>query len=198
MKELMTALKTVAPGMAKKDVRYYLNGMLLEFTLNKLTLVSTTGHHLIAVEMDCMHDLEGFDDNHPVQFIVEEFDVNKLLKLFEMDSDIEITQNGENLIFTNGKLSYEVEPIDGNYPNYRQVIPKPCKDSLAGGALEMGINADYLALACKALKPVLSKEFSGMRMHYSGSSNSLLFEAQIPDSFKDITSAQVVVMPMRL
>ena len=63
-------------SMAQQDVRYYLNGMLLEITENSLRAVSTDGHRLATTVAEV--DTNG-PANH--QFIVPRKGILELARL---------------------------------------------------------------------------------------------------------------------
>lgn len=112
--ELKRILQSVAPIMAKNDVRYYLNGALLECKDGVLSAVGTNGH---ALGIDSM-PLESEDFEH----VIPAATVQRLIKSLgngEMtvefyDRRIKFDINGNNIV---------ANVIDGKYPDYRRVIP---------------------------------------------------------------------------
>lgn len=106
---LQEALKLVKHAMAKQDVRYYLNGFLLEFRDGVANVVTTDGHRL-AMERVC--DVPGVPDS---QHIIPRD------ALAAIDSDT-VTLSDKAVIF--GDHIY-VNKIAGRFPDYRRVIPTP-------------------------------------------------------------------------
>src|SRR5210317_131800 len=72
-------------SMAQQDVRYYLNGMLLETGAKQLRAVATDGHRLAL----CQAELEG-DDLDEQQVIVPRKGVLELQRLMSGDGDLDI------------------------------------------------------------------------------------------------------------
>jgi DNA polymerase-3 subunit beta len=107
-------------AMAQQDVRYYLNGLLLELNGKTLRAVATDGHRLAMKEID-----QSVDISEPVQIIIPRKGVIELVRLLEHSEDkarIQITRNHirANL---NG-IQFTSKLIDGKFPDYERVLPK--------------------------------------------------------------------------
>ncbi len=106
-------------AMAQQDVRYYLNGMLLELETNMIRTVATDGHRLALSEASCeLEEAEKFQVIFPRKAVIE---LGRLLGEGDRLCSIEIGTNHiciriENTIFTS-KL------IDGKFPDYQRVLP---------------------------------------------------------------------------
>ncbi len=110
-------------AMARDDVRYYLNGLLLEISGKVLRAVATDGHRLALdeTEVDVL-------ESESRQLIVPVKGINELARLLQGEKEsvrVEISANhvrirGVNFCFTS-KL------IDGKFPDYRRVIPETSK-----------------------------------------------------------------------
>ncbi|NNF96791.1 MAG: DNA polymerase III subunit beta [Halobacteria archaeon] len=143
-------------SMAQQDVRYYLNGLMLEITNNILKAVATDGHRLAISETQA--DIEASDNR---QIIIPRKGVIELARLLE-DSETQIRiQVGENHIKVDfPDISFTSKLIDGKFPDYQQVIPSsPTKE------LTCERQALYQAFARAS---VLSNEkYRGMRLQLS-------------------------------
>lgn len=106
-------------AMAQQDVRYYLNGLLLELTPDILRTVATDGHRLSLSEAEIKTGVTT-----PVQIIVPRKGVQELLRLLD-HSDDEITlQVGSNhLRIDTSRIQFTSKLIDGRFPDYQRVIP---------------------------------------------------------------------------
>ena len=115
---LKRLLSKTSFSMASQDVRYYLNGMLLEIAGNKINGVATDGHRLAfssAKTNDADLDVRNI---LPRKAVLE---LSKLLSPNEWVVELLIGASyvdvlSENLIFSS-KL------IDGKYPDYDKVFP---------------------------------------------------------------------------
>jgi DNA polymerase III subunit beta len=124
-------LKKTSFAMSTDESRYVLNGIFFSLKDHKLTMVATDGRRLALVE-------EEVDVNEKSQgeFIIPAKAVNELNRLLQEKGNVEI-KFGENQAAFNLKdekgLSVLVvtKLIEGNYPNYRQVIPGEAKERVA-------------------------------------------------------------------
>ena len=107
-------------AMAQQDVRYYLNGLLLEVGPGVLRLVATDGHRLAFQELQT-----GVDAVEARQVIVPRKGVLELLRLLA-DSDAEaVLKLGANHIrVAIGDIRFTSKLIDGKFPDYQRVIPR--------------------------------------------------------------------------
>ncbi len=122
-KELKDALRKTAFAISTDETRYVLNGILFTFKEGKLTMVATDGRRLALVDLE----LE-FPRGQEVDLIVPVKCVTELQRLLGDEGDLKMSV-GENLVGfdVNGKVLVS-KLIEGNYPNYKQVIPPEAKE----------------------------------------------------------------------
>jgi DNA polymerase-3 subunit beta len=112
-------------SMAQQDVRYYLNGMLLEARDGYLRTVATDGHRLAL----CQASLDGVRTSEQ-QVIIPRKGVLELQRLLGGDGDVDI-QLGENHVRIQiGGIRFTSKLIDGRFPEYERVIPKDSSNQL--------------------------------------------------------------------
>ncbi len=121
-------LQNVAYAQSTDETRYILNGVYFNFKDAKLALVATDGRRLAK----CERKLEGSDKTLaiilPARTIIE---LMRLLKAGgvahvshnerQVGFTIDIPKNEEGLV---DRIQLVSKVVEGNYPNYRQVIPK--------------------------------------------------------------------------
>ncbi|MHB8622448.1 MAG: DNA polymerase III subunit beta [Sulfuricaulis sp.] len=106
--------------MAQQDVRYYLNGLLLELSETKLRAVATDGHRMALSEIDLEKGSKG-----DRQVIVPRKGVQEMMRLLSDSADIVEVKFGMNhLRAQTGDLIFTSKLIDGRYPDYTKVIPQ--------------------------------------------------------------------------
>ena len=122
-KDLRDALKKTSYAISTDETRYVLNGILFSFRDNKLTLVATDGRRLALVDIE----LE-FPRSHEGDVIIPSKAVSEIARLLTDDGEIKISIGENQAAFeVNGTLLVS-KLIEGNYPNYRQVIPAETKE----------------------------------------------------------------------
>ena len=106
-------------AMAHQDVRYYLNGLLLDIGEGLLRAVATDGHRLAiaAIPVDTGDSAR--------QVIVPRKGISELLRLLGSGDEevaIDVGSNGIQIILPEVRLTSKL--IDGKFPDYRRVVPK--------------------------------------------------------------------------
>jgi len=105
-------------AMAHQDVRYYLNGLLLDMGEGVLRAVATDGHRLAIAEMS----VAGLDASR--QVIVPRKAISELLRLLgsgDGEVRIEVGSNAIRVALPEVRLTSKL--IDGKFPDYRRVVP---------------------------------------------------------------------------
>lgn len=106
-------------AMAQQDVRYYLNGLLLEIRPGRVRAVATDGHRLALCDA-------GFDDqtSMDVQVILPRKAVIELGRLLDdTDTLAEFEISNSHLRVHLGESSFTSKLIDGRFPDYERVMP---------------------------------------------------------------------------
>jgi DNA polymerase-3 subunit beta len=108
-------------SMAQQDVRYYLNGLLLESGKQHLRAVATDGHRLAL----CQVALEGAGAPEK-QVIVPRKGILELQRLMGSGGDDHLTiELGRNHIRIQlSGIRFTSKLVDGRFPEYERVIPK--------------------------------------------------------------------------
>ena len=105
-------------SMAQQDVRYYLNGMLLEIADNVLRTVATDGHRLAY----CETVLES-GAGTTQQVIVPRKGVLELQRLLGTEGKVEVSVGTNHVRAQIGDIRFTSKLIDGRFPEYGRVIP---------------------------------------------------------------------------
>src|SRR5690606_21500656 len=121
-------------SMAQQDVRYYLNGMLLESDGKVLRTVATDGHRLAF----CEAALEA-GGSAPHQVIVPRKGVLELQRLLGGEGTVELAIGSNHVRAQIGDIRFTSKLIDGRFPEYGRVIPAaPSKNVTADRDLLRG------------------------------------------------------------
>jgi DNA polymerase-3 subunit beta len=122
-KDLKNGLRKTAYAISTDETRYVLNGILFSFKDSKLTLVATDGRRLALVDIE----LE-FPKSHETDFILPTKAVTELTRLLGEDGEAKLSVGENQVTFEAGGTLLASKLIEGNYPNYRQVIPADARE----------------------------------------------------------------------
>jgi len=129
-------LKKTAFAISTDESRYVLNGIFFSLKDHKLTMVATDGRRLALAdeEVDVTEKSQG-------EFIVPAKAVNELTRLLQAKGEVEIKYTDNQAAFTlkdekGSSILIITKLIEGNYPNYRQVIPAETKERIPLGREE--------------------------------------------------------------
>ncbi|MDN6298111.1 MAG: DNA polymerase III subunit beta [Halomonas sp.] len=113
-------IETTAFAMAQQDVRYYLNGMLLEMQSHLLRAVATDGHRLAM----CSRELE-VNVAEPQKLIVPRKGILELSRLLDdSDEPVSLTLGATHVRAHTGDFTFTSKLIDGKFPDYERVVPR--------------------------------------------------------------------------
>lgn len=128
--EIVSMLKSVSYGQSSDENRYILNGVYFNFADEKLTLVATDGRRLALTSLETQ-----ISEDNAGSLILPAKTVAELERLMGKGEKVKIAFNDRQAAFEIGindagdtglvdHLYLVSKIVEGNYPNYRQVIPK--------------------------------------------------------------------------
>ena len=151
-------INQVQYSMAVQDIRYYLNGLLLQVEGNQLRLVATDGHRLAYASTTIEAELAKQDVILPRKTVLE---LVKLLNQPKEAIQIELLDN--QVRFQCGDTTIVSKVIDGKFPDYNRVIPLD-NDKI------FVINRATLLGALERSAILANEKFRGVRLQLSGGS----------------------------
>lgn len=124
-------MKKTSFAISSDESRYVLNGIFLSLKDHKLTMVATDGRRLALVDEEV-----NITEQSQGEFIVPAKAVNELNRLLADKGEIEIRYAENQAAFNlkdekGGSTLIITKLIEGNYPNYRQVIPAETKERVS-------------------------------------------------------------------
>lgn len=118
--DLKSLIEQTQFSMANQDVRYYLNGLLLELENGVIRMVATDGHRLALSQLDT--ELAVGDKR---QVIIPRKGVLELSRLLSTEADkCKVQLNQNHIRITMGDIIFTSKLVDGRFPDYDRVIPK--------------------------------------------------------------------------
>ncbi|MEZ5477391.1 MAG: DNA polymerase III subunit beta [Thiolinea sp.] len=168
--ELKSLLESTAFAMANQDVRYYLNGMLLEITTEHIRTVATDGHRLSL----CTHPGTDLGIGEKLQVIIPRKGVLELSRLLRADSQvpvqIQLSQN--HLRVQIDQLRFTTKLVDGRYPDYQAAVP-------AQGQIRIDLDRKQFKDVLSRVAILSNEKFRGVRL--SLSENTLQVQSNNPE-----------------
>jgi DNA polymerase-3 subunit beta len=155
-------------SMAQQDVRYYLNGLMLELKDKSLVSVATDGHRL-----SYCHQGSDYNAKDTKQIIIPRKGVIELSKLLaEGEGDVSVGVGKNHIRVVMPGIRFTSKLIDGKFPDYERVLPKNP---------EIRLTADRETLRQALIRTsILSNEkYRGIR--FSVSDNKLSIQAHNPE-----------------
>ncbi|MDF1693588.1 MAG: DNA polymerase III subunit beta [Zhongshania sp.] len=131
--ELKRLIERTSFAMAQQDVRYYLNGMLLELSSGHLRLVATDGHRLAMATY-----LGDINVDQVVQVIVPRKGVVELARLLineEEQAEVIVGSNHIRVVTTD--FTFTSKLIDGKFPDYERVLPRSSTKVVLGARADL-------------------------------------------------------------
>jgi DNA polymerase-3 subunit beta len=153
-------------SMAQQDVRYYLNGMLLETDGKMLRTVATDGHRLALCEMALPTKGKG------QQIIIPRKGVLELHRLLGNEGTVTLTIGTNHIRAQIADIRFTSKLIDGRFPEYSRVIPaNPPRTVLA--------DRDVLRGALQRTAILSNEKYRGIRLALKG--GSMTIQAHNPE-----------------
>ena len=183
---LRDGLRKTAYAISSDETRYVLNGIFASFHDGKMTLVATDGRRLAMVDSD----LE-FPASHETDVIIPTKAVQELQRLLGDTGEVIVKLTDNQVSFTIGDSLLASKLIEGNYPNYRQVIP--------GDALErVVISREALLETVRRVSLLASDKSNSVKLVFS--ENQIEVTANSPDVGEAQESMDVIYQgkPMQI
>lgn len=165
-------LKKTSFAISTDEARYVLNGILFSLKEQKVTLVATDGRRLALVdeETDLPPESQG-------EFIVPTKAVNELNRLLQTQGETDLHYSDNQASFTlKDEKGFSIliitKLVEGNYPNYRQVIPGESRERVT-------LVREELLQALRRAEVMTSEKSNSVKLHFTR--NNLAITANTPE-----------------
>ncbi len=178
--ELLQCIRNTAFSMAQQDVRFYLNGMLLEIDSARLSCVATDGHRLAYSQ--CATEAEP---DQPVRVIIPRKSVTELQRLLVMSDaqqQVVLSITPQHLQIQVADVRLTTKLIDGRFPDYNRVIP-------IDGNKELLIDCGTLRQSLTRASVLSNEKYRGVRLALQ--SGVLTISSNNPDQEEAIDEVEV-------
>ncbi len=165
--DLKQMLNLTSFAVSFDETRYILNGILFKIDKNTLTLVATDGKRLAIIERGLSQDI-GKD----VYIIVPIKTIHELNRNLKDDGELSLILGNNQVLFDLGDVVIISRLIEGEFPDYKQVIP-PLSDN------KMRISRDEFLLAVKRAALLSTPDYQAVKLEVF--KNKLVVSKSTPD-----------------
>jgi len=165
-------LQRTSFATSEEESRYVLNGIFFSIKDGKIMMVATDGKRLALVEeqVEMPESMQG-------SFIVPNKAVNEIKRLLTANGELDMGFDEKQAMFrfrTEGvpETLLVTRLVDGNYPNFRQVIPTEVKEHIE-------LNREEFLHALRRAECLTSPKQSSVKL--SLSQNSLVISVNSPE-----------------
>jgi DNA polymerase III subunit beta len=150
---LKSLIERTSFAMAQQDVRYYLNGLLLEYRGNSVRTVATDGHRLALSNSP----VEGKAEESR-QVIIPRKGVLELQRLLaDGETTVELAFSGNHVRLQLPGIRFTSKLIDGRFPDYERVMP-------VDGNRELAVDKQLLRQSLTRASILSSEKHRGVRL----------------------------------
>ena len=154
-------------SMAQQDVRYYLNGLLVETNGKHLRGVATDGHRLAL----CQVELKG-KKMPEQQVIVPRKGVLELQRLMSGEGKVDLQLGSNHIRIELDGIRFTSKLIDGRFPEYERVIPQDTSNQLSA-------NREHFRGALQRTAILSNEKYRGIRLIIR--ENGIVLQAHNPE-----------------
>ena len=107
------------------ETRYILNGILFKINKNNITLVATDGKRLAIAERKIKQDIDK-----DIHIIIPIKTIHELTRNLKDEAEVSLILGTNQVLFDLGQVVIISRLIEGEFPDYRQVIPAVSESKL--------------------------------------------------------------------
>ena len=167
--ELKALLTMTAFAVSNEESRYVLNGILFVVKDGKLKLVATDGRRLVLVEKE-IQEAEGNLWRKGVILPIKA--VRELNRLLGEEGEVQIYLIENQIAFVVGRTTIISRLIEGDFPDYEQVIPSESNKLVE-------LNREEIFAAARRVSLLSSPTSSLIKINLS--KNKMLISSETPD-----------------
>lgn len=174
---LKVLLERTQFSMAQQDVRYYLNGLLLETEGKTLRAVATDGHRLALAELQMDQEAPRNE-----QIIIPRKGVLELQRLLDGDGEVTLTLGTNHVQAKIDSIRFTSKLIDGKFPDYDRVVPEDPQNIVIS-------DRDLMRQALQRAAILSNEKYRGVRLAMD--TNNVTIQANNPEQEEAEESVEV-------
>jgi len=154
-------------AVSHDETRYVLNGILMEIKRNTLTLVATDGRRLAMIEKKI-----NFDANKEIKVVIPFKTIQELLRNLNDEEELSLVVGHNQILLDLGLVMIISRLIEGEFPDYRQVIPAPISNKI-------NINRQQFLLATRRASLLTTPDYQAIKIEVF--KNKMVVSKSTPD-----------------
>lgn len=160
-------LDRISYAVSMDDSRKVLQGILLSVKEGNLTAVATDGKRLALVEKLLDDAGAGADGDVIITIKV----ANEVKRILEKEGDVVMEIGEKQVVFKLNDTIIYSKLIEGNYPNYRQVIPSGFKKKISVPTTDFLDALEIVSIPLDASSSFVKITFTQNRLMFEANSN---------------------------
>ena len=164
---LREILRKTSYAVSTDETRRVLNGVHLSFRGDKLTMVATDGRRLALVEQAM-----DVPDKSEQDMIMPAKAVNELLHVLKDEGEVQLHVLEKQVAVECANVLLVCKLIEGNYPNFRQVVPSQCEERVT-------VERESLFMALRRVSLLTTDKSNSIRLTFG--KNKLEISTVTPD-----------------
>jgi DNA polymerase-3 subunit beta len=168
---LLTLIDKTRFAISNEETRYFLNGIYFHKKehneKNILSIVATDGHRLAKFDYEFKDNL-----NELPGVIIPKKTINELFKLLgDYEGSVRINLNSNKIVFFIGETILISKLIDGNFPDYKRVIPTDNNNILKINRHSLSLAVDRVSTIINDKSPIIKFKLLKNLMNMSSANN---------------------------
>jgi DNA polymerase-3 subunit beta len=160
-------LRQTCYAVSTDETRAILNGELLSFKGEKITVVATDGRRLALVEAEV-----EFPEDAERELVVPTKTLDELIRTLGDEGTVRIQATDNQISFSYDDFLVVSKLIEGTYPNFRQVIPSECEERVT-------VEREVMLAATRRMALLTSDKSNSIRVNFGRNRIEIL--ASSPD-----------------
>lgn len=209
--DLKTALGQIIFAVSLDKTRIEISGVLMNFSQKKLTLAATDSYRLAEKKISIK---EGGMNQ---QIIIPQKTAQELLRILQLlpiEEYVEVYINDNQALFVVNQVELVSRLIEGNYPDYQQIIPQEHKTSVIVNIkdfvkiikraalfskigindVDLSFNEEKQSIIVKSANSQLGENVSEMEAVIKGAGNNIVFNYRyLLDGLSNLAEEKVVL-----
>lgn len=185
---LKDAIQEVILASSKDENRSFLNGILFKTTENGIEIAATDSHRLALKKINIDEKNKIMDENK-FEVIVPQRALAELFKLLSLEEDsfVEIGIGEKQVVFIlnpegeKNKIRLFTRIIDGQFPDYHQIIPKQFKTTIKIDTEEFRQRMERITLFVSEDLNTVKMEFHNFKQEKGENRGEIIIKVNTPD-----------------